>query len=108
MPLHFRVMNRRCFLLSLLPVFAPNAVGAAPAPFPRISPVPGGVARVALGASGRPPRAGLGGQRVLVMRDGGEWIALVGIPLATAPGPSADRRGGSGRRSRAARLQGRI
>ena len=81
-------MNRRRFLLSLPPaVFAAAALAGAPAArFPRISPVPGGVARVELGAAPHPPRVRMGGTRVLVVRDGGAWIALVGIALATKPG----------------------
>jgi murein DD-endopeptidase MepM/ murein hydrolase activator NlpD len=53
---------------------------------PRSSPVPGGIARIRLGAAAEPPRAELGGDRVLVVRDGDEWVALVGIALATKPG----------------------
>ena len=47
---------------------------------------PGGVARVALGASADPPRARLGADHVLIMRDGDEWVAVVGIALAAKPG----------------------
>ena len=81
-------MNRRLFLLTLPPVlFAPHAFAAeSNAGFPRISAVPGGVARVRLGGGERPPRVRLGTQRVLVMREGTEWIALVGIALSTAAG----------------------
>lgn len=81
-------MNRRRFLASLPPfVFTPAGLArAASARFPRASPVPGGVARVALGAASEAPRARMGAQRVLVMRDGAEWVALVGIALATSPG----------------------
>ena len=45
--------------------------------------MPGGVAKVALDA---PAQATLDGHRVLVMREGDGWIALVGIPLSTRPG----------------------
>lgn len=81
-------MNRRLFLLSLPPVlFASHAHSVeSKSSFPRASPVPGGVARLRLGAAGRAPRVRAGGVRVLVMRDGGEWIALVGIALSTAAG----------------------
>ena len=81
-------MNRRRFLLSLPPsVFAPAALArASTVRFPRTSPVPGGVARVPLGVAGPAPRVRTGGERVLVMRDGGEWVALVGIALAMKPG----------------------
>lgn len=45
--------------------------------------MPGGVAKLALDA---PAQASLEGNRVLVMRQGGKWFALVGIPLSAAPG----------------------
>jgi murein DD-endopeptidase MepM/ murein hydrolase activator NlpD len=81
-------MNRRRFLLSLPPsVLASAAVASAStAQFPRASPVPGGIAKVRLGAAGNAPRVRLGAERVLVVRDGGEWVALVGIALATKAG----------------------
>jgi murein DD-endopeptidase MepM/ murein hydrolase activator NlpD len=65
-------------------------VGAAPAgrlpAVPRAASVPGGVARVPLGAGDVAPLAWLGEQRVLVLREGAEWVALVGIPLAEPAG----------------------
>ena len=39
-----------------------------------------------LGASETPPRVRLGNDPVLVMREGGEWIAVVGVPLGAKPG----------------------
>ena len=79
-------MNRRRFLLALPPaLFGPSAF-AASASYPRASPVPGGVARISLGTGGSLPRARLGSARVLVVREGSEWVALVGIALATKPG----------------------
>jgi len=66
---------------------APFAVAHAATPaFPRTSAVPGGVARIRLGAAEKAPRVHLGAERVLVMREGNEWVALVGIALATKPG----------------------
>ena len=81
-------MNRRCFLLTIpTAVLTPAAVASAPtARWPRTAAVPGGVARVQVGTSGPAPRVRFGANRVLVMRDGGEWVALIGIALATAPG----------------------
>ena len=81
-------MNRRRFLLSLVPALvAPAQVARARAPtIPRASAVPGGVARIGLGASERPTRVRLGSNRVLVMREGDQWVALVGIALAAKPG----------------------
>ncbi|MGB3289083.1 MAG: peptidoglycan DD-metalloendopeptidase family protein [Burkholderiaceae bacterium] len=55
-------------------------------------PVPGGVAVVSLGAGSAAPRAYLGKDRVMVLRDSdGQWIAVVGIDLKTAPGKRAIR-----------------
>ena len=81
-------MSRRRFLLSLAPALvAPGwAARAWAATLPRASAVPGGVARIGLGASEQPPRVHLGGDRVLVMRDGDEWVAFVGIALGAKPG----------------------
>lgn len=75
-------MDRRRVLQSL------TALLAAPAWAGSIgsSAFPGGVARVRLGASEAAPRAHLAGDRVLVVRDGDEWIAVVGIPLSAKPG----------------------
>ena len=47
---------------------------------------PGGVARVALGASAEAPRASFNGVSALVVKSGGQWTAVLGIALATAPG----------------------
>lgn len=53
---------------------------------PRASSVPGGVARVGLGAAAQAPVARFGEQRVMVLREGAEWTALVGIPLGERAG----------------------
>ncbi len=81
-------MDRRRFVASFVPALAAQAwlPGAWASTLPRASPVPGGVARVRLGAAAEPPRARLGAERVLVVREGDEWVALVGIALATKPG----------------------
>ncbi|TRX76390.1 peptidoglycan DD-metalloendopeptidase family protein [Pseudomonas mangiferae] len=51
-------------------------------------PVPGGVAVVTLGEAAQAPAARYQGRPVLVVReDGKRWVAIVGIPLKTAPGP---------------------
>jgi len=81
-------VNRRRALLSIAPALAfstwlPRAWAQT---IPRASAVPGGVARVRLGAAAAAPRAHLGNDRLLVVREGDEWIALVGIALATKVG----------------------
>src|SRR5882672_494241 len=80
-------MNRRRFLLSVAPALvAPAwAAGALAATFPRALAVPGGIGRISLGAD-RPARVRVGGNPVLVVREGDEWLALVGIPLSAKPG----------------------
>lgn len=76
-------MNRRRLFISLLPAIVAPAwlTPAHAAPSPRALAVPGGVARIKLGDSAQPPEVRLGGERVLVIREGSEWIALVGLSL---------------------------
>ncbi|MES1163137.1 MAG: peptidoglycan DD-metalloendopeptidase family protein [Rhizobacter sp.] len=47
---------------------------------------PGGVARVALGASPQAPHVTFNGVPVMVVRDGAQWTAVLGIALAAKPG----------------------
>jgi murein DD-endopeptidase MepM/ murein hydrolase activator NlpD len=56
---------------------------------PRQRLAPGGIARIALGASAEAPRASVNGVPVLVVRDGAQWAAVVGIALSAAPGPAS-------------------
>jgi len=50
---------------------------------PRESAVPGGVKIIRLGAHGGPmPYVEVDGQRAMVVQDGPEWIAVIGIPLS--------------------------
>ena len=79
-------MHRRTFLLALPPLVLTARSHAGDARLPRIAAVPGGIAEVRLGSAASPPRARVGNDRVLVMRDGREWVALVGIPLSTKAG----------------------
>jgi murein DD-endopeptidase MepM/ murein hydrolase activator NlpD len=80
-------MNRRCVLVALPSLVLVPVPTAFAEPFPpRESPVPGGVARVRLGKSENPPQVRLGGERVLVVREGAEWVALVGLALGSKPG----------------------
>jgi len=54
--------------------------------------VPGGVALVRIdGPIDDPPRVTLGSAPVMVLRQDNHWLAIVGIPLATAPGKLAVR-----------------
>ena len=72
--------------LSASRAFAQNPTKSSPAPWPRTASVPGGVARVPLGAGEAAPQAWLGEQRVLVIRERAGWEAWVGIALAAKAG----------------------
>jgi hypothetical protein len=62
-------------------------VAHATTPLPQQSPVPGGVALVRIdGPVEDPPKVTLGDARVMVLRDGDHWLAVVGIPLGATPG----------------------
>ncbi len=62
-------------------------LGAAEDPLPfKASPVPGGVALVALHGQARPSRVTFRGEPVLVRRSGSGWAAVVGIPLSAKAG----------------------
>ncbi|MEP7100130.1 MAG: peptidoglycan DD-metalloendopeptidase family protein [Burkholderiales bacterium] len=82
-------MNRfaACFSLILTLFFAATLADAAELPQQRLA--PGGVARIVLGASAEAPRASFNGVPVMVVREGSQWLAVVGIGLAAAPGPAS-------------------
>jgi len=57
---------------------------------PRESRVPGGIAILDLGAADEPPGSVVfNGHGAPVLRNGASWVAIVGIPLDTAPGQHA-------------------
>lgn len=57
---------------------------------PRNSAVPGGVLTFKVDApADRAPVVTFDGSRAMVVRDGDHWVAVVGIPLSTAPGKVA-------------------
>jgi murein DD-endopeptidase MepM/ murein hydrolase activator NlpD len=70
-------------LIMALASFAPAALPFHP------SPVPGGIAVVALPGTGPAPQVSYRNERVLVRRAGKGWQAIVGIPLSAKPGPDA-------------------
>ncbi len=69
---------------------APPAAAADPA-LPRALPVPGGIARIPLGAHAQRPLAHAGEVPLLVIGSPADWTALVGIPLAAKAGRAALR-----------------
>jgi murein DD-endopeptidase MepM/ murein hydrolase activator NlpD len=77
-------MNRLLTLTFALLSVAGAAQGAR---LPKEHPVPGGIAFVPIGGAETPPLASFDGQRVAVTREKDRWVAVVGIPLSTAPGP---------------------
>jgi len=68
--------------------FAPApADGTAAEVLPRTAAVPGGIVTLPVEApADARPVATLDGARALVIRSDGQWLAVVGIPLATKPG----------------------
>jgi murein DD-endopeptidase MepM/ murein hydrolase activator NlpD len=78
-------MKRRFFLkmVAVATGWQSAAGHALAAALPESSAVPGGIAIKYLGASDKPPRVELDGQRVLVTGDAAGWNAIVGISLKT-------------------------
>ena len=80
-------MSWRVPPLLLLALLAARTGFAAPIPLPQVSSVPGGVALLPiLDPADQAPSASYQGKRVLVLRDGERWLAVVGIPLSVEPG----------------------
>lgn len=78
-------------LLPTVPTWAAAKTGHATKPsatsvWPRALAVPGGIARIALGAAATRPQAFTGDVPLLVLGDAKGWTALVGIPLSTPLG----------------------
>ncbi len=63
------------------------ATAASAATLPQAEPVPGGIAVVPLASEGNtPPVVHYRGKRVMVVREGGQWQAVIGIPLTAGTG----------------------
>ena len=74
------VISRRAFLWLTLVVGVAHAAPPAPVAGPQ-----GGIARVRLGKAEQAPKAIHDGRRLLVRRERGEWVAILGVPLAAQP-----------------------
>ncbi len=87
----FTLPTRRALLLGLLALPASHRLLAAtPGDLrPAALQVPGGVARLPLGAAATQPQAWAGDVPLLVLGDATGWTAIVGIPLSAAPGEAA-------------------
>ena len=90
--MHF---HRRFFIASLAAVVAlpsiarkKTARAADTRDLPRSLPVPGGIARIELGASAQRPIARGGDAQLLTLGSAQGWTALAGIPLSATPGPA--------------------
>ena len=84
-------MLRPALLVSiLLALPAPTAAAGSPADIlPETSAVPGGVVVLPIDVPADPePVVTFNGARVMALRDTDRWLAVVGIPLGTAPGGS--------------------
>jgi murein DD-endopeptidase MepM/ murein hydrolase activator NlpD len=84
---HHPQMHSRAILIMAMLCAAAAAAGAADLPQQRLA--PGGIARIALGTSRRGTDASFSGVPVMVVPDGAQWTAVVGIALAAKPGTAA-------------------
>ena len=76
-------------LLAVLGAALPSPAKAAKDTALKASPVPGGIALVALPGGAQAPHVSYHGEPVLTRRSGGGWQAVVGLPLSAKPGPDA-------------------
>ena len=79
-------MNRYRLCAALLALAMHDPATAQATEWPRQRLAPGGVARIALGPAREAPSVRYHGGPVLVLRDAGQWTAVLGIPLAAQPG----------------------
>jgi murein DD-endopeptidase MepM/ murein hydrolase activator NlpD len=90
MPLPRRLFISSVAAFAASPALAKQkrAAAATPQNLPRTLAVPGGIARLALGASREHPVARSGDAPLLVIGSPQAWTALAGIALSATPGPA--------------------
>jgi murein DD-endopeptidase MepM/ murein hydrolase activator NlpD len=90
-PLDRNALRARAFRALLNTAMLAMAVvipAIAVASLPTQNAVPGGIVVLPVGASSAPaPTVTYEGKRVLTLKDGDQWYAVVGLALATKPGP---------------------
>ena len=75
-----------CIVALALIAFRPS-FAAATVPLPQASLVPGGIFILPIeSTSAQAPAVTLDGQRAMVLRSSGRWVAVVGLPLSEKPG----------------------
>lgn len=74
--------------LAVAPLLAGQSLAVGAVVLPTESHVPGGVVLLPVqGAADSPPTVKLGESRAMVLRVKDQWLAVVGVPLSTEPGP---------------------
>lgn len=81
------MMSRTCRLASAAIVLVSLTGIAQAADLPRESRVPGGIAFIEVPGGDLAPTALIDARRAAVIRQDDRWLAIVGIPLSTEPGP---------------------
>ncbi|MEO5698126.1 MAG: peptidoglycan DD-metalloendopeptidase family protein [Burkholderiaceae bacterium] len=83
-PSPLRLSRIRCAFAAACLAVAGASAAALELPAERVA--PGGVARIALGASAQPPKVHLNGLPVMVVSDAAQWTAVLGLALSSKPG----------------------
>lgn len=81
------MINRTCRVVSAAIALASLTGIAQAGELPRESRVPGGIAFIEIPGGDLAPTALIDTRRAAVIRQDNRWLAIVGIPLASAPGP---------------------